>query len=639
MLRRFSRRPSLRNRRSSEPAPVEALEARQLLTNTLFVGGGGDRFVSEATFFEGDAEGVYDQVVVRSSANLNNLTLDLPDYGVDVFVQDGARIDEIVVLGGAGADNLRTQSFAGATIGAVQFYGEGGNDFVSTLAVGGGGVTIDLGAGDDVAEFVKSFAGLTLIGGTGNDFSGGVFAETGGASVLLGDGDDQLEGSVVGSGSDLFVDLGAGNDRLAGTFRAFSVDGLTGEANSGALTFLTGTGADHVDAFAAGGDVYLNLGAGSDGATFGYDAGGDVILDAESGDDRINLPFAGVDGDEKILLGAGRDTLVFGGGFVGGDSTVVWDGVARINELGEGGNRTDPRVYFGDRFIIGGGTAVVTVCASTIRGDYRIAGRNLVLITDSVVGGSLVATASGTANLSFRNDIGGDLVLRTAGRADRVTVRDAFVRGNLNVDLNGGSDQFRVLRSGIDGNAKIVTGTGNDRVDLRVFSTGGNLAVDTDGGRDRLVVTDNGVGGNFSADTGDGNDVIVFADFFVEGAFRLLAGDGADRLTVRGVEAGRDVILNTGAGKDRVKVRGLTGGAKLVVQTAQDIDKVDVRHVFAQGALTIGVGTANDILFASGVDNAAGDAMLNGGPDPNDTLRGNFRDNVVRRFETIRGRG
>ena len=133
--------------------------------------------------------------------------------------------------------------------------------------------------------------------------------------------------------------------------------------------------------------------------------------------------------------------------------------------------------------------------------------------------------------------------------------------------------------------------------------------------------------------------MIVFADFYVKKAFRLLAGDGADRLTVRGVEAGGDVILNTGAGKDRVKVRGLTGGAKLVVQTAQGIDKVNVRHVFSDGPLTIGVGTANDVLFAAGVDNAAGNAMLNGGPDPNDTLRGSFGQNVVRRFETIRSRG
>ena len=638
MLRRLSRRPAARLRRGFDPAlATEALEARTLLTNTLFVGGGGDRFVSEAEL----AGGNFDQVIVKDSAYLDSLTLDLPDYGVDVFVKEGAFVGELNVLGGQGADNLRVENGGrDGQFNAVRFHGEGGNDFVSELVVSGaGGIDVDLGAGDDVTGFLTSFGGVTVVGGTGDDFVAGVKAETAGASVILGDGDDELGSSVVGGGADLFVSAGEGNDRVAGTFRAFSVDGLTGEANSGNVTILTDGGADHVAALAAGGDVLLNLGAGDDRAAFSYDAGGDVILDAESGNDVLNLPFAGADGDEKILLGTGRDTLVFGGGFVKGDATVLWDGVARINELGEGGNRDNPREYFGDRSLIGEGSAVVTVCASTIRGNYRIAGRNLVLITDSVVGGSLIATASGTANLSFRNSVGDDLVIRTAGRADRVTVRDAFVKDNLDVDLGAGSDQFRVLRSGIGGNAKIVARAGNDRVDLRVFSTGGNLAVDLDGGRDRLVVTDNGVGGNFSSDTGDGNDVIVFRDFFVAGAFRLLAGDGADRLTVRGVEAARDVILNTGAGKDRVKVRGLKGGAKLVVQTGADIDKVDVRHVFADGALTIGVGTANDVLFASGVDNARGNAMLNGGPDPNDTLRGNFRDNVVRRFETVRSRG
>ena len=647
MLRRLSRRsetrparPAARRRRHAAVAP-EALEARTLLTNTLFLSGSGSQFVGQDVFFEGNADGVYDQVVVTDAANYDFLGFDLPDYGVDVIVKGGATVDSLQILGGAGDDGLLVENGGNSgQFGAVRFDGFGGNDLVSALRVdGAGGVDIDLGAGDDVIERIDSFGGVTIDAGDGNDFIGGVFAETAGVSVFLGDGDDELESSLVGGGFDLFVVAGAGNDRVAGEFRAFGPSGQTGTADAGNVTIMLGDGADHFDLFAAGGNVQLDLGAGNDSGTFNYEAGLDAILDAGAGNDRIISEFGAVSGSEHIRLGTGSDTLLLGGGFVKGESNLTFEGSARIHERGANNDVTQVRTYFGDRLIAGDGPAVITVCASEIFGNYRIAGGNLVLVTDSFVGGSLIVTASGTANLSLRPETGGDLIVRTAGRADRVTIKDAFVGRNLSVDLNGGSDNLRLLRTGVTGNSRVVTDGGNDRVDFRVFSTEGNLAIDTGAGRDRLVVKDAGVGGNFSSVTGDGNDVIVFADFFVENAFRLLAGDGADRLTVVGVEAGGDVILNTGAGKDRVKVRGLTGGAKLVVQTAQDIDKVDVRHVFADGPLTIGVGTANDILFAAGVDNAAGNAMLNGGPDPNDTLRGSFAQNVVRRFETIRARG
>ena len=646
MLRRLSRRPatrtarpSARRRRHAAVAP-EALEARTLLTNTLFLSGSGSQFVGQDVFFEGNANGVYDQVVVTDAADYDFLGFDLPDYGVDVIFRGGAKVDSLDIVGGAGADGLLVDNGGNfGQFGSVTFRGFGGDDLVSGIRVGAGGVLLDLGSGNDVVEKVDSVGGVTILGRDGDDFVGGVFAETAGVNVQLGDGNDQLESSLIGGGFDLFVDAGAGNDRLAGEFRAFGPSGETGSADAGNVTLLLGSGADHFDLFAAGGNVQLDLGAGNDSGVFNYDAGLDAILDAGAGNDRIISEFGAVSGSEHIRLGTGSDTLILGGGFVKGESNLTFEGSARIHERGAGGDMTQPRKYFGDRLIAGTGPAVVTVCASTIHGNYRIAGGNLVLVTNSFVGGDLVVTASGTANLSLRPETGGDLVVRTAGRADRVTIKDAFIGRNLSVDLNGGSDNLRLLRTGVTGNSRVLTDGGNDRVDFRVFSTDGNLAIDTGAGRDRLVVKDAGVGGNFSSVTGEGNDVIVFADFYVESAFRLLAGDGADRLTVRGVEAGGDVILNTGAGKDRVKVRGLTGGAKLVVQTAQDIDKVDVRHVFADGPLTIGVGTANDILFAAGVDNAAGNAMLNGGPDPNDTLRGSFAQNVVARFETVRSRG
>ena len=652
MLRRFSRsarvfrsaRPAARRgaaRREAGHPPAEVLEARALLAaNTLFLGESGSKFVGQDVFTEGNANGAYDQVVVKDSADYDFLGFDLPDYGVDVIFRSGAEVDSLQIVGGAGADGLLVDNGGNfGQFGSVDFRGFGGDDLVSGIRVEGGGVFLDLGSGNDVVEKVDSVGGVTILGRDGNDFVGGVFAEKAGVNVQLGDGDDELGSSLIGGGFDLFVDAGTGNDRLAGEFRAFGPSGQTGVADAGNVTLLLGSGADHVDLFAAGGNVQLDLGAGNDSGTFNYDAGLDAILDAGAGNDRIISEFGAVEGSEHIRLGTGSDTLILGGGFVKGGSNLTFDGSARIHERGEGGDVEEKRTYFGDRLIAGSGPAVITVCASEILGDYRVAGGNLTLVSDSSVGGDFVVTASGTANLSLRNDTGGDVVVRTAGRADRVTVKDAFVGGNLLIDLNGGSDKLRLLRSGVQGNVKVLTDGGNDRVDFRVFSTDGNLAIDTGAGRDRLVVKDAGVGGNFSSVTGDGNDVIVFADFFVKNAFRLQAGDGADRLTVRGVEAGGDVILNTGAGKDRVKVRGLTGGAKLVVQTAQDIDKVDVRHVFADGPLTIGVGTANDVLIAFGVDNADGDAMLNGGPDPNDTLRGRFGQNVVRRFETIRSRG
>ena len=503
MLRRFSR--SARVLRSARPAarreafgqvPAEVLEARALLTNTLFLGGSGSQFIGESVFFEGNAAGIYDQVVVTDSANYSNLGFDLPDYGVDIIFRSGARVGTLQIDGGAGADGLLVDNGGNAgQFGSVTFRGFGGNDLVSGTEVGAGGVLLDLGSGDDVVEKVVSVGGVTILGRDGNDFVGGVFAEKAGVNVQLGDGDDELESSLIGGGFDLFVDAGEGNDRLAGEFRAFGPSGETGVADAGDVTLLLGGGADHFDLFAAGGNVQLDLGAGDDSGVFNYDAGLDAILDAGAGNDRIVSEFGAVGGSEHIRLGTGSDTLILGGGFVKGASNLTFDGSARIHERGANNDVTQVRKYFGDRLIAGSGPAVVTVCASTIHGNYRIAGGNLVLVTDSFVGGDLVVTATGTANLSLRPETGGDLVVRTAGRGDRVTIKDAFIGDDLFVDLNGGSDALRLLRTGVGGNAKIVTDGGNDRVDFRVFSIDGNLAVDTGDGRDRLVVKDAGSAG------------------------------------------------------------------------------------------------------------------------------------------------
>ena len=177
----------------------------------------------------------------------------------------------------------------------------------------GGGLFINLGAGNDSVDgtavhfSVNVFGGEgndLLLGGSGNDFLSG---EAGNDTVRAAGGDDLLLG---GDGADTLRG-GAGNDSLDG---GADSDLLAGQGGSDLL--IGGTGNDTVN------------GDGGNDSILGND--GDDLLSGGTGNDVI---IGGL-GNDGLAGNEGRDTLI--GGF-GADHATGGDGID-FAVMGQGGS-------------------------------------------------------------------------------------------------------------------------------------------------------------------------------------------------------------------------------------------------------------------------------------------------------------
>lgn len=308
--------------------------------------------------------------------------------------------------------------------------GEGGND------------TLDGGEGDDTLDGGSNMDVLT--GGAGNDSLHG-----GGADDILdgGVGDDTLDG---GANADSLTG-GVGNDVLLGSGGNDTLDGgegddiLDGGANADTLT--GGPGNDILDG--SGGNDTLTGGVGDDTLSGGANAdlvdGGDGndVLTGEGGNDVL----IGGDGDDSLdgganadtlMGGAGNDTLVGGGGndtLEGGTGMDVLTGDANADVL-DGGDDDDVLAGNGgdDTFIGGLGNDLLQGGGNNDtyqfeRGDGQ---------------DTIEETGGGADSVEYGLDIakeqlwftqaGNDLVVRTVGETDTVTIDDWYVSSGNRVE-------------------------------------------------------------------------------------------------------------------------------------------------------------------------------------------------------------
>ena len=304
--------------------------------------------------------------------------------------------------GGAGNDWLDGANGADTLVGA------GGND---TLMGGAGNDAINGGDGTD-----------SLIGGTGNDtLSGGAGNDS--FTYNYGDGVDAYDGgadvdtlSILGSTADIALNV---------TFNGTSIISFTGGSLVGieAITADLGSGIDTLSYAGSNAGVSVNLATGS-----------------ASG-------FASIAGIERVIGGAGNDTLignsvanVLAGG--GGDDTYIVDAGGTVTEAATAGIDT---VSSSQSFALGANIEnLVLTGGSNVNGsgnglDNAITGNGG---GNALSGGAGADTLDGGANNDSLNGDGGN---------------DVLIGGTGNDSMNGGGGNDTFLFASGFGN-DVVTG-------------------------------------------------------------------------------------------------------------------------------------------------------------------------------------
>jgi Ca2+-binding RTX toxin-like protein len=233
--------------------------------------------------------------------------------GYDIYADSGngaGEVDRIVAAAGSDAVDIGLTGFSAtagievidgtATTGTVRLVGNSAaNNFnFSGVSLVGTNLSIDLGAGNDT--FIGSAGSDRVLAGTGTDSLNGA----GGADTYV------VSGTLASNfgGYDIYADSGNGAgelDRIVVAAGSDAVDiGLTG--------FSATTGIEVIDGTATTGTVRLLGNSAANNFNFSTTTinGANVLIDAAEGNDTVT----GSNGSDRILGGLGNDSLNGGGG-------------------------------------------------------------------------------------------------------------------------------------------------------------------------------------------------------------------------------------------------------------------------------------------------------------------------------------
>ena len=459
--------------------------------DTVAAGAGDDRVTygsSVGSQFDGGSNGAAgDTLVVTALAAGTVLQVDLGEISADQSsLLTGADLtqqasDGVTVTG---FENLDASSLAASA--RLRLIGSAGGESIRTGAGAdtidgrGGADVIDAGAGDDVVTY-RDAAGAALGGGSGNDtLTVGNATEAGVATLSLAMTDaDQSVGDQVSLSGFENIDAGGSNVRLTvrNTLANSSVTGGTDNDSidyAVGATLTAGLGDDTLvirdsgltspvgGARLAAITVDLNAtsdqtsGTGETAQVTGFnnlDASG-ITMPSTGAATAVNV--SGTSGGERIVTGAGRDTI---------------DGKGGADTIDAGGG--DDRVVLAaaDASVIDGGTT------------GESAG-------DTLVG---VAGTYGATRLTF------DLTV-LAGQNQVTDGLAATIRNFENIDFSATSAAIFV--EGRDGGRSLLTGFGDDSV---LGGTGADT-ISTGDGNDTI----DGLGGRDSVSAGAGDDTVVY---------------------------------------------------------------------------------------------------------------------------------
>jgi Ca2+-binding RTX toxin-like protein len=570
------------------------------------------------------ALGDSDQITIDDlrQTDVKRVTVDLAGFN---NAGDGAADD--VIANGTSGNNTITLRSVGTAIEVDRFgatlrveNGEIGVDHVIVRAQGGDD-TIDAGG------VAAGLVGIVLDGGDGNDtLHGGA-----GNDTLLGGNDDDRFLWHQGDGVDV-VDGGSGNDVLevSGTMGgdvfqivANGLGGVLVAKEGGALANVSATNVEEVKIIGKAGDDVFN-------ATGNIAAIAHLILDGGAGNDVIN----GGNGNDLLIGGDGNDII---DGNQGSDIVRMGSGNDAFNwDPGDGSDQVDGGS--GNDLIRFNGANIGEIITLGANGDHATLTRNV-------------------ANITLDIDNVENVIIRTFGGADTITIGD--MRGtelrHVTVDLAASNGQG----DGAADEVNVAGSAGNDS--LRFEMVGGVLEAIGRGVRVRVENAETGTD-HFALRGLDGNDTLE-AKTVPAGTIGLILDGGNGNDTLHG-GAGNDTLLG-GADDDRVTwghgdgTDTVDGGTGNDVLEVRGTDSGDVFQIAANGlggvivvedggqpagvtataveeiALIGGVG--NDVFSATGniaalthltFDGGAGNDHISGG-NGNDTLIGGDGDDVI----------
>lgn len=448
--------------------------------------------------------------------------------------------------------------------------------------------------------------------------------------------------NLAGTGGTLGVTAGALTTPVVSTV-AMNVNGLTGGAvtldadyttlniagSTAASTIanVTGTGVTTIN---VSGDAAVTLTdntfaaltavtvTNTAGATFGTTAlGTGVTFTGGAGADSVSLGAT----TKAITMGAGDDTVIYGGAAGTGGSVNAGDGTDTIQMSGAEADAADANSTFNSTFtnfevlsIETGATETLDVVGLNNVSKVKTIGANGLTVNNLASGGTLTLTGASTAatmgvrdaafnaadtfNIALSNSTAGVVAFGSVTVANVETVNISTVDAGTSTSTAATIDTATLAATSaksivVSGNNGLtLTNTGN--VAVTSFDASGVVANGTDDTAANLAVTFTSANTTASASItikgGAGNDVLA-GNATTANANNITGGEGADQIT-------------TGLGNDTFVLTETTAAADTVVFATTANNGIDTITGFQAGA---GATTDKAKLVDAATTNAAQD--------------------------------
>ena len=556
--------------------------------------------------------------------------------GGDDVIDGGADYDQIdggdgtdIVHGGDGRDSLKISGSSSSTPENDQLFGDGGDDFMEVYLTRERAdiVLLDGGDGNDRITFHAWYyqQNVTIAGGAGND---SVYVIGGGAiTVDLGAGDDNFSFNYAERASTYSITLGAGADllvvRTAGSHPGTSVNPVR------ITDFAAGANGDRISI-----DRYLTPSDGSDWAVNPF-ASGHLAIVQRGPDSVLRIDRdGGSDGYIDFIIFEGvvaASLTAYNLGYApdgGATPAVPQDGDENPNVMAGGGGDDLLRGFGSYDDIFGGG------------GDDRLEGGDDGDSLDGGIGDDVLLGEAGDDNL-FDWYGGSDQMFGGDGY-DRLAVQRNGGRaaGTMVLDGGAGYDQLSFSRALGDGFIDTVTLIGGTEGDS-ISSLGAKISTIDAGEGDDNVSVYNVVYENQSTlhtiTLGAGSDQLLLDGGWLENGVVTVTdfatGDLGDRLNIdsylRQALTGWDPRTNP---YDTGHLRLIQRGADSVLQIDRDgagsardfTDLIVFSNAGASAFTTINLGGYSSTTGTGNDDHLTGDSGRNAihGLAGDDTLVG-----------------
>ncbi len=400
-------------------------------------------------------------------------------------------------------------------------------------------------------------------------------------TITRGDADTKINGDEDIPGAGVVIDgtfsrnikikMGDGDDKV-------SIAGDYGEDEE-----LGGVGDDADTPFAIGGNVQIDLGAGT------AEAEGDPQIDQEA-----ELNIVAVAGGVKIIAKNSN-----------GDTATIQDGSTVGKNVQIGLDRGNNNVTITDTLIAGNlkiqnkdGAHNIAVTDITV-GNLSIAngrGKNDINVANATIGKNLsiknkqLVVAAGDPAPNQAIDVGavtvgGSMKISNGKGATIIEVRDANVAKNLQISCKDGDDETLVSNVSA-ANVKINLGKGATNTGLNDVSTSGSLSITNKNGAAVTSILDTTVAKKTKLTTGNAAATLDIDVLTATGGLQIKGGDKA-----------------AGGGKLDVDIDGLTGGnVKIMGGGGGDLIELDDLTITS---LQLKTGKGNDTIDIETVDTAA----------------------------------